>query len=149
MEYEYREISQEKAEIINSKGFVNNIGKKICINSIKSVTNKDETVIFRQTWFSHENEVPSEYFFIYRKTYYFIDIFRREIWEEEGENCKYWCFKYDIVKIYNTQKGEKEYSIEEILKVLKEVLYVNSEHIGKRNDDDRTKIIVMYKGEEI
>ncbi len=149
MEYEYRYLSDEKAAEINSKGFVNNMGKKVNINSIKSVVNNNETVIFRQIWFSHEQDDPDVYFLAYNGCYYLIDIFRVRVWGEIRDNCKCWCFKYDIVDIHSTTSNAMEYSLSELLKELKKVLYINSEHIGRRKVDDKTKITVVYKGEEI
>jgi len=149
MEYEYRYLSEEKAAELDAKGLVNNLGKKININSIKSVVNNDETVIFRQIWFSHEQDDPDVHIFVYNDWYYFIDIFRVKVWGKITDNSKCWCFKYDIVDIHSTISNAQEYSLDELLKELKKVLYINSEHIGRKKVGDKTEIVVMYKGKEL
>lgn len=105
--------------------------------------------MFRQIWFSHEQDEPDKYFLAYNDCYYFIDIFRVKVWGETRDNCKCWCFKYDIVNIHSTTSSMQEYVLGDMLKLLNEVLFINSKHIGKRKIDDKTEIIVMYKGEEI
>ncbi len=150
MEYEYRKLSEEKARKIDAKGFTNNFGTKLSINSGESVTNKDETVVFRQTWHSHEKDEPDEYFLAYKEYYYFIDIFLKEIRGEKVEGCDWWYYTYDVSQIYNTMQEAKDYPTEEIVEVLKNVLYIKI-YYGKRmrKPDEKVILKVMYKGEVI
>ncbi len=150
MEYEYRELSEERAREIDAKGFKDNLGKKIFINSMESVTNKDETVVFQQTWFSHEKDEPDEYLLFYKGYYYFIDMFLKEIKGEKLDGCDCWHYTYDVSRIYNTVSDVKDYPTEEILKTLKDVLYVKR-YYGKRirKPDEKVIIKLMYKEEEI
>lgn len=150
MEYEYRYLSEERAAEIDSKGFTDNLGRKIHINSGESVTNKDETVVFQQTWFSHENEEPDEYFLEYKSCYYFIDMYIKSITGENvGEN-KYWYYVYDIKKIYNTNYKNEETPDREFIETIRNVVFIKKQY-GKKNrkQGDKVFITVMYKGEEV
>ncbi len=149
MEYEYRYLSEERAAEIDSKGFTNNLGRKRYINSGRSVTNYNETVVFQQTWVSHENEEADTYFLAYKENYYFIDVFTLDTFGKDIDGCVCWCFVYNIVNIYSSKFNKEEYLLNELLEVLKGVLYVRSQHIGLRKGENKTEITVMYKGEEV
>ncbi len=149
MEYEYRYLSEEIAAEIDSKGFTDNLGRKIYINSGKSVTNYNETVVFQQTWFSHESEESDKYFLAYNGCYYFVDLFHKDKSEKKNCNCDYYD-TYIVSKIVSAKCNKVKYQSSEILKILKDVITEwNLKISGKINEGDRIFTSLIYKGEEI
>lgn len=150
MEFEYRKLSAERAKEIDSKDFTDWQGKRIEINCMYSVTNKDETIVFQQIWFSHEKDEPDKYFLAYKGAYYYIDMYLLDITGQMVDGNKYWYYKFDVNKIYNIVPEVLECPTEEILQLLKSVLYIKHFYGSKtRKAGDEVFIEVMYKGEII
>lgn len=144
MEFEYRKLSEEKANEIDAYGFTDWQGKKIRINKLYSVTNKDETIVFRQTFFSHEEDIPDKYFFGYKDACYFVDIFKKI---EGDSSC--WRFTYTIDRIFSVEGNRRDYSETEILEMLKNILHIYSMHIGSRKETSKTFVETIFKGERV
>lgn len=152
MEYEYRLLSEEKAAEINAKGLKDNLGRKKDINRGDSVTTKDESVIFQQIWIAKNYNIENEqdvYFLLYKNNYYYIEA-TDHIDGEPIENGRHRYFTYDISSIMRMIEDQNQKdSWEELLKVLKEVLYVWSEHCLKQRPGNQTSVKVLFRGEEI
>lgn len=150
MEFKYRYLSEEKAIEIDAMGFTNTIGTKLCANSGECVTNDDETIIFRQIWCSREENIPNEYFLLYKGHYYFINMFLIDIREKMVEDFKCLHYIFDVSQIYNTTHDVRPCSIKEIVTVLKSVLFIKYQY-GKKNRklNEEVDIEVLYKGENI
>lgn len=148
MEYEFRELSEEKSRIINSKGFVNKLGVRLSFNLSECVTTKDETVVFRQIWYSHEKEEPDVYFLEYNNCYFTIDIFLNII-SEQRDDVKYYYYQYDINEIY-TKSNDDNYKLETVIMILKDVVCIWQKNIlGRTKEGDKFFVNVLYKGGEI
>lgn len=149
MEFEYRYLSEEKAAEIDANGFTNTIGTKLRANSGESVTDDDETIVFRQIWCSHEESIPSEYLLLYKGYYYFVDIYLTDIKGDIVEDKKYWFYKFDVSRIRNAIYESSVCPVGEIIVLLKSMLYTRHFYGSKtRKQGDEVFVEIMYKGEK-
>lgn len=152
MEYEYRLLSEGKAAEINAIGLKDKLGRNKDINRGDSVTTKDESIVFQQIWvaknYNIENE-PDIYFLLYKNNYYYIEA-KSSIHGEYIEGGQHRYFTYNIMAILNMVINENQNdSFEELVKILKEVLYVLSVHTLKQKPGNKTSVKLLYKGEEV
>ena len=149
MKYEFRRLSPERAKEINEVGVVNRLNHKVDINNLKSVTNMDETIVFRQIWFSHYDDEPDRYFFLYNDDYYYIDIFRK-IKGKKERDTKFYYFTYDIVSINLKGNNSIKEDMSEILEILKEIILEwNKYTVESKRPKDEFFVEVKFKGEVI
>ena len=86
----------------------------------------------------------------YKVAYYYIDMYLLDITGQMVDGNKYWYYKFDVNKIYNIVPEGLECPTEEILQLLKSVLYIKHFYGSKtRKAGDEVFIEVMYKGEII
>lgn len=174
MQFEYRELSEEKIEQLNALKLTGMYGVEEDFGGgWECLTTPDESVIFTQIGFSHESDMPDWYFLEYNGWYYTVYIFSRYLrTERNGEvipveklikekhkkrrklasNC---LMEYEIETIGKGVKGEYA-RIEcqpeeaEIVEVLKDVIPVWEEYAtGLKYPKDCRFTTLCYKGEEL
>ncbi|MDE7285068.1 MAG: hypothetical protein K2N85_16030 [Lachnospiraceae bacterium] len=149
MKFEYRYLSEKRAAEFDAMGLRDPNGKKIHINYSECVTNEDELVVFQKIYFAdhynYENDCD-QYILFYKGYHYFLKIEDR-LRKETNDGIVSIYFKFIIL---DTIPEREKCSSEEVLSVLKDVLYEKERHIGSYmvlEGDIPTEII--YKGEKI
>lgn len=129
MKLEYRYLSEKRAAEIDALGLTDPYGKKISINNAESVTNEQETIIFQKIYHAHFYNIDNDcdqYLLFYKGQHYFLKIedrFRKEI--KDGETFFYFKFV-----VNSTIQSFVDCPSEEVLSVLKDVLYEYGRHRG-------------------
>lgn len=130
MKLEYRYLSEKRASEIDALGLIDPHGTKIRINYRECVTNEDETIVFRQIYYAHFYNIDhdcDQYLLFYKGHRYILEIddcCRKEI--KDGET-----FYYFKSIIYSTIPEYRDCPTEEVLFVLKDVLYEWARHRGR------------------
>ena len=130
MKLEYRYLSEKRAAEIDALGLKNPTGTKIRINYRECVTNEDETIIFQKVYhatFYNMDHDCDQYLLFYKGNRYILEIedkWRKEI--KDGE--KYCYFKFVICTAI---QNYADCPAEEVLSVLKDVLYEWGRHKGR------------------
>lgn len=147
MKFEYRYLSEKRAAEIDAMGLKNPYGNKICINCAKCVTNEEESIVFQQIYFAHFYNIEydcDQYILFYKGYRYFLEI---EGGFSKVVNGGAVSFHFRFVILSIIPEREK-CSSEEVLSVLKDVLYENERHIGSDMVLEGD-IEIIYKGEKI
>lgn len=149
MKFEYRFLSEERAAEIDALGLRDPYGKKISINYLKSVTNEDESIVFQKIYFAHLYNVEydcDQYILFYKGYHYFLEI-EDKLRKETNDGIVSIYFKFIIL---NTISEHENCSLEEVLSVLKDVLYENERHIGSYMVlEGDIPMEIIYMGEKI
>lgn len=149
MKFEYRFLSEERAAEFDAMGLRDPYGKKISINYSECVTNEDESVVFQQIYFAHFYNVEydcDEYILFYKGYHYFLEI-EDKCNKVIKDGKKFHYFKFIIL---STIPEREKCSSEEVLSVLKDVLYEKGRHIGWDIVlEGDIPIEIIYMGEKI
>ena len=155
MEYEYRELSEEKAERLNARKFVNMYGTVVLFDALgECVTTADERVVFTQIGYSHEDYIPNEFFINYNDWFFYAYMYRKFVGREKNSIGINYYVLNTIESIENAtfdRPIEEAPTESEVLKILKEVLPVwNRNNCGRLNQGDQVITTgVEYKGVKV
>lgn len=174
MQYEYRELSEEKIEQLNALELSGMYGGKVRFDGgWECLSTPDENVVFTQTDISHESDMPDRYFLEYNGWYYFIDMFShflrlerngkpvavdklvKEKHKKRRKKASDCFMQYEIQIISagftrEPESAEGKPAEEEILEVLTDVIPVWKEYAtGLKYPKDRRFTTLCYKGEEL
>lgn len=75
MIYKYSILTEKRAKEIDKLDVVDNLGRKIYVNEVESITSEDESVVFRPIWVSHYEDEPDVYYLIIGDSHYFVNVF--------------------------------------------------------------------------
>lgn len=130
MKLEYRYLSEKKAAEIDALGITNPTGRKVPINYRECVTNEDETIVYQIIYHATNYNIDRDYdqYLLFYKGHRYIlevdDCCQKEIKNEE-------TFHYFKSIIYSVIPEYSDCSTEEVLSVLKDVLYEWARHRGR------------------
>ena len=151
MQYEHRELSEEKAEQLNAMRFTNMYGSVEEFDDWECVVTGDESVVFTQIGNSHEDDIPNQYFLEYHGWYFYVYSFKEALGAEpngEGLDLKKLNRITHIIEVNFDRTKEELPAIEVIVSVLKEVIPIwNQYHSGRVIPGDRIVTEVRYEGE--
>lgn len=149
MKFEYRYLSEKRAAEIDAMGLKNPHGNKICINYSKCVTNEDESIVFQQIYFAHFYNIEDDcdqYILFYKGYHYFLEMVYSLSKVIDG-GAVLLSFKFVIL---NTIPEHDKCSSEEVLSVLKDILYEKGRHISSNMVlEGDIPMEIIYKGEKI
>lgn len=147
MKFEYRYLSEKRAEEIDAMGIIMPRGQKLAVNYTRCITNKDESIVFQQILVavpSDSRKDIDQYLLFYKGYQYVLEI--DGIWSRKKENGK---FKYHSKWVIESEIEERENcSSEEVLSVLIEILCEKSRHRGWDMIVEGT-VEIIYKGERV
>lgn len=149
MEFEYRKLSEKRAGEIDASGVKDNNGRNLDINSSRSVTTEDETVVFQQIYFAKNYNVENEkdaFILVYKNNYYIVYA-RSTIRGVAKDGGQHRYYTYNVSSIIK-ELGNEELTLKQILSILKQVLYVISDFSLRPRPENKTFIELLYNGEE-
>lgn len=106
MQFQYRNLSKNKMEELSTKKLVNMYGIVETFDS-ECVTTPDESIVFTQIAYSHEYDIPNEYFLQYNNWFLYIYSFRKLFNSEKNTTGENYYISSDISKIVSTTFEKK------------------------------------------
>ena len=130
MKLECRYLSEKRAADIDALGLRDPYGTKISINYRECVTNEDETIVFQKIYYAHFYNIDydcDQYLLFYKEHSYILAI--RDQWRKEIKDGEpFFNFKFVICTAI---QNYADCPAEEVLSVLKDVLYEWGRHKGR------------------